>query len=86
MSLTERRNNLRHLEAELSICVGQSGTVALRVTFVPFGGVRPDLYALVSKRRSIACTPNCASHPEATTTDAIHYGCAHAVIVGSAPH
>jgi hypothetical protein len=46
MGLAESWDDLRHLKAKYPIYVGERGTVALRVTLVPLGRVRPDLDAL----------------------------------------
>src|SRR4051812_16452807 len=46
MRLAEDRNDLRHLETELAVLVGERGSVTLRFVFLPFGRMRPDLDAL----------------------------------------
>ena len=51
--LTKSRHNLRHLQSELTVFICQRGTMALRVTFMPFSGVCPNLYTLTRKRRTI---------------------------------
>src|SRR3954470_10682165 len=45
MRLAEDRNDLRHLEPEFSILVGERGAMALRLVLLPFDRVRPDLDA-----------------------------------------
>ena len=52
VGLAESRDDLRHLQTELSVCVRQCRTVAVGVAFMPFGGVRPDLNTLLGKGRA----------------------------------
>src|SRR5438128_4058880 len=65
MRLAEDRNDLRHLETELAVLVGERGAMTLRLVLLPFGGVRPDLDALPGKRRPVARAAHGAAHPEA---------------------
>src|SRR3978361_2549527 len=46
MRLAEDGNDLRHLKTEHPVLVGERGAVTLRLVFLPFGRVRPDLDAL----------------------------------------
>src|SRR6201999_2301919 len=41
--LAKDGNDLRHLETEHPVLVGQRGPVTLRLMLLPFGRVRPDL-------------------------------------------
>src|SRR3954468_11242352 len=50
MRLAEDGNDLRHLEPELAVLVGERGAMALRLVLLAFGGVRPDLDALTCQR------------------------------------
>src|ERR1043165_7993013 len=70
--LAEERNNLRHLKPELAVLVGERGSMTLRLVFLPFGRVRPNLDALPGKRSPIACAAHGARHPEATLADPLH--------------
>src|SRR5215475_14511948 len=54
MRLAEDRNDLRHLETERSVLVGERGAVALRLVLLPFHRVRPDLDALSGERSPVA--------------------------------
>src|SRR3954471_9647086 len=54
MRLTEDRNDLRHLETERAVLVGQRGAMTLRLVLLPFDGVRPDLDALSGERPAVA--------------------------------
>src|SRR6185369_7755824 len=84
MRLAEYGNDLRHLETERSVLVGERGAMALRFVLLPFGGVRPDLDALPGKRSPVACPAHGAAHPEATLADPIHGRRARAVVAGPA--
>src|SRR5215510_7285484 len=84
--LAKDRNDLRHLEPELAILVGERGPMTLRLVLLPFGGVRPNLDALPGKRSPIACTAYGATHPEATLADPVHDRRALAVVVRPARH
>ncbi|MFK4582469.1 hypothetical protein ABIF83_005946 [Bradyrhizobium ottawaense] len=54
MRLAEDRNDLRHLEPELAVLVGERGAVALRLVLLAFGRVRPDLDTLPRERSAVA--------------------------------
>src|SRR5262245_22876501 len=86
MRLAKDGNNLRHLETELTVLVGERGSMTLRFVLLPLGRVRPDLDALPGKRSPVACAAYGATHPEATLADPIHDRCALAVVVGPARH
>src|SRR5438045_1472379 len=86
MRLAEDRNDLRHLEPELAVLVGQRGAMALRLVLLAFGGVRPDLDALPGQRRAVAGAAHGAAHPEAALADPLHDRRALAIIVGPARH
>src|SRR3954463_13932342 len=43
MRLAEDRNDLRHLETELAILIGERCSMTLRLVLLPFGRVRPNL-------------------------------------------
>src|SRR6187455_1779139 len=74
--LAEDGNNLRHLETERTVLVGERGSMTLRLVLLPFGRVRPNLDALPGKRSPVAGAAYGATHPEA----------ALAVVVGPARH
>src|SRR6478735_8894092 len=80
MRLAEDRNDLRHLEAELAVLVGERGAMTLRLVLLPFGGVRPDLDALPGQRSPVAGATYGAAHPEATLADPLHDRRAPAVV------
>src|SRR6478752_7725063 len=84
--LAEDRNDLRHLETELTVLVGERGSMTLRLVFLPFGRVRPNLDALPGERSPVACAAYGAAHPEATLADPLHDRRALAVVVGPARH
>lgn len=86
MRLTKSRNDLRHLEPKVARCVGQRGPMTMRITFMSFGGVRPNLNALPRKWCAIAGTTHSARHPKTATANAIHDRGARQIIVGPAPH
>src|SRR5262245_66683381 len=86
MGLAKDGNNLRHLETERPVLVGERGSMTLRLMLLPFGRVRPDLDALPGKRSPVACAAYGATHPEATLADPIHDRRALAVVVGPARH
>src|ERR1700712_2246298 len=46
MGLAKDGNDLRHLETELAVLVGERGPVTLRLVLLSFGRVRPNLDAL----------------------------------------
>src|ERR1700709_2177979 len=52
--LAKDGNDLRHLETELTILVGERGAMALRLVLLPFGRVRPNLDALPGERSPVA--------------------------------
>src|SRR5215475_7648400 len=62
--LAKDRNDLRHLEPELAVLVGERGAMTLRLVLLPFGRVRPNLNALPDKRSPVACAAHGATHPE----------------------
>src|SRR5215216_848434 len=72
MRLAEDRNDLRHL--------------TLRLMFLPFRRVRPNLDALAAERSAVAGAAHGAAHPEAALADPIHDCRALAVIVRPARH
>src|SRR3954469_24274687 len=72
MRLAENGNDLRHLETELAVLVGERGAMTLRFMLLPFGGVRPNLDALPGKWSPIACAAHGAAHPETTLADPLH--------------
>src|SRR5262245_2763417 len=86
MRLAKDGNNLRHLETELTVLVGERGPVTLRLVLPPFGRVRPNLDALPGKRSPVACAEYGATHPEATLADPLHDRRAFAVVVRPARH
>src|SRR5262245_35068143 len=86
MRLAKGRNDLRHLETEHPVLVSERGPMAMRVSLVPFGRVRPDLDALPRKRGSVTCAAHRARHPEAPTADPLHDRRAAKVVVGAASH
>src|ERR1041385_3087345 len=86
MRLAEDRDDLRHLETELAILVGQRGAMTLRLVLLAFGGVRPDLDALPGKRSAVAGASHGAAHPETALADPLHDRRALAVIVRPARH
>src|SRR5262249_22520679 len=55
MRLAEEGNDLRHLQTELAVLVGERGPVTLRLVLLPFGRVRPNLDALPGERSPVAC-------------------------------
>src|SRR3954454_13780851 len=86
MRLAKDGNNLRHLETEHPVLVGERGSMTLLFVLLPFGRVRPNLDALPGKRSPVACTAYGAAHPEAALADPIHDRRALAVVVGTARH
>src|SRR6056297_3063259 len=50
MRLAERGHDLWHFEPELAVFIGERRAVAVRVAFVAFGGMSPDLDALTGER------------------------------------
>src|SRR4051812_21792116 len=87
MRLAEDRNDLRHLETEPAVLVGERSAMTLRLMFLPFRRVRPNLNALAAQRSAVACAAHGATHPEAAAVaDAIHDCRALAVIVRPARH
>jgi hypothetical protein len=60
--------------------------MALRISLMTLGRVRPDLDALTCERCTVACASYRATHPEATTPDPTDDRCAGTVVVGAAPH
>src|SRR6478672_9524479 len=86
MRLAKDRNDLRHLETEHPVLVGERRPMTLRFVLLPFGRVRPNLDALPGERSPVACAAYGAAHPEATLADPIHGRRALAIIVGAARH
>src|SRR5262245_20397928 len=86
MRLAKDGNNLRHLETERPVLVGDRGAMTLRLMLLSFDRVRPNLDALPGERSSVACAAYGATHPEATLADPIHDRRALAVVVGPARH
>src|SRR3954451_15984908 len=86
MRLAEDRNDLRHLETEPAVLVGERRAMALRLVFLPFRRVRPNLNALAAERCAVAGASHGAAHPEAAFADPIDDGRALAVIVRPARH
>ena len=78
--LAEDRNDLRHLETELAVLVGERGAMTLRLVLLPLGRVRPDLDALPGERSSVARAAHGAAHPEATFADPLNDRRALAVV------
>src|SRR3954466_13125559 len=72
MRLAEDRNDLRHLETELAVLVGQRGAMTLRLVLLAFGGVRPDLDALPGQRSAVARAAHGAAHPKTALADPLH--------------
>src|SRR6185295_8264097 len=72
MRLAKDGNNLRHLETERPVLVGERGPMTLRLVLLPFGRMRPDLDALPGERSPVACAAYGATHPEASLADPIH--------------
>src|SRR5882672_8966079 len=86
MRLAKDGNDLRHLESERPVLVGERDSMTLRFVLLPFGRVRPNLDALPGKRSPVACAAYGATHPEATLANPIHDRRALAVVVRSARH
>src|SRR4051794_10493887 len=86
MRLAEDRNDLWHLEPERAVLVGERGAVTLRLMFLAFGRVRPDLDALPGERSPVACAAHGAAHPEAALADPLHDRGTLAVVVRPARH
>src|SRR3954466_10643065 len=86
MRLAKDWNDLRHLETELAVLVGERGAMALRLVLLPFGRVRPNLDTLPGKRSPVAGAAYGATHPEATLADPLYGRCALKVVVGPARH
>src|ERR1043166_7141587 len=84
--LAEDRNDLRYLEPERAVLVGQCGAMTLRLVLLAFDGVRPDLDALPGQRRPVAGAAHGAAHPEAALAAPFHDRGALAVVVGPARH
>src|SRR5262245_23580111 len=56
MRLAENRNDLRYLKTELTVLVGERGSMTALVFLPPFGRVRPDLDALPGEWGPVART------------------------------
>src|SRR6476620_607441 len=86
MRLAKDGDNLRHLETERPVLVGERGSMTLRLVLLSFGRVRPNRDALPGERSPVACAAYGATHPEATLADPIHDRRALAVVVRPAGH
>ena len=86
MRLAEDRNDLRHLQTERPVLVGERRAVTLRFVLLPFGRVRPYLDALSREWRPVARAAHSARHPETTLADPLHGWRALEVIVRAARH
>src|SRR4051812_15787421 len=86
MRLAEDRNDLRHLQAERAVLVGERRAMTALVFLPPFSGVRPNLDALAGERSPVARAAHGARHPEAALADPVHDRRAFDVVVGSARH
>src|SRR5262249_51569674 len=86
MRLAKDRNDLRHLQSELAILVGQRRPVALRLVPLAPAGVRPDPGRLAGRRSPVTRAAYGAAHPEAALADPLHDRRALAVVVGPARH
>src|SRR5437660_10551836 len=64
MRLAEDRDDLRHLEAERTVLVGQRGAMALRLMLLHFVRVRPDPDAFAGERRDVPRLALRAGHSE----------------------
>src|SRR5262245_49121293 len=86
--LAEDGNDLRHLETELAVLVGERGPMTLRLVLLPFDRVCPNLDALSGKRSPVARAAYGAAHPEATLADPLHdrRTLVGVVVVGPARH
>jgi len=56
------------------------------VTFVPLGGMRPDLNAAACEWRAIASAKHAASHQKTTASDTLNQRRSRPVVVGTAAH
>src|SRR6185369_2128872 len=86
MRLAEDGNDLRHLEPELAVLVGERGAMTLRLVLLPFGRVRPDLDALPGEWSPVAGAADGTAHPEAALADPVHDRRALAVVVRPTRH
>src|SRR5215470_9791466 len=86
MRLAKDGNDLRYLETERPVLVGERGSMTLRLVLPTFGRMRPNLDALSGKRSPVAGAAHGATHPEAAFADPIHDRSALAVVVRPAPH
>lgn len=84
--LAEGGDDLRHLQPEHALGVGERGAVALRVALVALGGVRPDLDADAGERSTVAGTPHAAGHPKTPAADALDDRGTGLVVVGTPAH
>lgn len=53
MRLTKGRDDLRHLETEDAVLIGQGRAMAVGIAFMAFGCMGPDLDALTCQRRAV---------------------------------
>ncbi len=82
VGLAKGGHDLRHLQPEHAVGVGEGGAVALRVAFVALGGMGSDLDALSGQRHAVAAVPHDARHPEAAAADLCDDGGAGTIVVG----
>src|SRR3954454_399221 len=86
MRLAKDRDDLRHLETEHAVLVGERRAMALRFMLLTFDRMRPDVDALPGQRRAVAGAAHGAGHPEAALADPLHDLRTLGVVVGSARH
>ncbi len=78
-------HDLRHLEPEAAVLVGERGAVALRLMLLTFRRMRPDLDALARKRCSVAGGARCPTSRSRPCRCAARWR-AGAIVVGAAAH
>ena len=86
MWLAEGRDDLWHFQAEDAFVVRQCGAVALRITLITFGGVRPNLNPHVFEQSAVCRSAHRARHPKPTAANAFHDRGTGQVIVCPSPH
>src|SRR5580692_7064540 len=86
MRLAKDGNNLRYLETERPVLVGERGSMTTLLFLPPFGRVRPDLDALPGERSPVACAAYGTRHQEAALADPLHDRRALEVVVGPPRH
>jgi len=84
--LAKGRHDLRHFHPEYAICIGPYGALAMRVSLMPLGRVRPHLDAHTRERSAITRTPDCAGQPEIAAADAADDWRAGKIVVVAAAH